>query len=218
MAEKEVIPVELVQRLAAQGKSEPQIIAELRAHGFTPAQISRAIKEALKEEVSKPEELVPAPPARPSEPGGPHRMPAEVRRREAVLPVPAEIMPRKERMALPEAKQPSEISLPVPAERPAPAVVAPKIGVEELVEQVVEEKWKETREKIDGFQKQVDAAREAVEGMKARLAAAGTEEKGEEKRLGALIESLRADVEKLDSRTEALEKAFKEFSSYMKKK
>jgi len=55
---KEFIPTDLVAKLAGQGKSEPDIIKQMRAQGFTPSQIDKALKLALKEAVEKPQSLL----------------------------------------------------------------------------------------------------------------------------------------------------------------
>ncbi len=58
MEKKEFIPTDLIEKLAAQGKSEPEIIQQLRAQGFTPSQIDKALKTALKQAVEKPQSLL----------------------------------------------------------------------------------------------------------------------------------------------------------------
>ncbi len=45
------VPVEIVQRLFSDGKSEQEIVAQLRLQGFTPQQISSAINQSIKQVV-----------------------------------------------------------------------------------------------------------------------------------------------------------------------
>ena len=58
MEKKEYIPTELVEKLSAQGKAEPEIIQQLRSQGFTPSQINKALQQALKHAVEKPQPLL----------------------------------------------------------------------------------------------------------------------------------------------------------------
>ncbi len=52
------VPTDLVQRLASQGMSEPEIISRLRREGFVPSQINNALRSQIKREVA------PTPPGR----------------------------------------------------------------------------------------------------------------------------------------------------------
>ncbi|MBR9682235.1 MAG: hypothetical protein GOV02_01035, partial [Candidatus Aenigmarchaeota archaeon] len=46
------VPTDLVQRLASQGMSEPEMISRLRREGFAPSQINDALRSQIKREVA----------------------------------------------------------------------------------------------------------------------------------------------------------------------
>ncbi|MHA1829028.1 MAG: hypothetical protein ACTSX6_10335, partial [Candidatus Heimdallarchaeaceae archaeon] len=157
---KVYIPVDLVLRYSAQGLSEPDIIAKLEEQGFKPEHIDKALRIALKEKVvsgapptpmATPEEPVPEAPA--PTPFGTMETPpigapaegpvpiGEVRRPtpmgyppERIVPKPAEIPEQ------PEAKR---------SETPPPT----EITVEEIIEAIVAERWKDFEERLNAFEK-----------------------------------------------------------------
>lgn len=210
---KEFVPIEYVQKLAAQGRSEPQIIAELRSHGFTPSQIDRAIKEALKAEVTKADEpaRVPAPPSRPDRHARPGPMEPRVERR------PVELRRAPARLAAPEPKRP-DILPPAPAGGARPPALAQRISVEELVESVVQEKWMQADRKLKEIETRDEEREEKMEEFESRIMKMRREEKKEETGLLRVMDGIQTELEKLETRINALEKAFKGFSKTRKKK
>ncbi len=138
MSKKEFVPVALVEKLAGQGKSEPEIIQQLRSQGFTPSQINSALKEALKKAVERPQPLL-----RPAisteavpEKFKPMRRPEELKPLEELKPIeekPEHIGGPPEKMLIPPQLRPFEIipeaekiSQPEKPKHEAPKHEAPK--------------------------------------------------------------------------------------------
>jgi chaperonin cofactor prefoldin len=122
MVDKELL--ELVRRLSASGRTEPEIIGQLRAAGFKPAEIDAAMKAILKERIERPAmqatpRQLPGPP-RALAPPPPAFAPVGPPARMAARPVPQGLPP--EAAEVPEHLRPIEIP---GAPRFSPAQVQP---------------------------------------------------------------------------------------------
>ena len=137
---KEFIPTDLVAKLAGQGKSEPDIIKQMRAQGFTPSQIDKALKLALKEAVEKPQPLL-----RPEIGTAPEEVPEKFKPTRRPVEMPEEVKPFEEKPAkfAPPEKTlvPPELHL---AEVPMETPKAPQkeMPAKEMKETPVEEETK----------------------------------------------------------------------------
>ncbi len=161
------IPTEVVQRLFSQGKSEQEIVAQLRLQGFTPQQITSAINQSIKEVVkgeapapaAPPKPLGLAPEERPLHPAreqtagvprprasaGPQPMPVSRRpepQKQTPIPMPANLQ-TAEPMRGPIGMPPEKISAPMlrPLEIPPEQTFARQImrpTAEISVEELVE--------------------------------------------------------------------------------
>ena len=242
MAKEEHIPVDLVHKLAKEGKTEPQIITTLRSHGFTPKQIDAAMRTALKSAV----ERLPAPPAapllRPPElrsplPHGPTPFGVPTER----IQIPRELMPMEigEPMKLPSTPQglagkhpdhgkapPVKPGHPVhniaPAHMPAPLGVSSpqgsEIGIEELVESIVNEHVKEFQSAVDKAESTHRNMTKQMDEMHALDKKLEDMEKSILTNLKQHLEESRSIEDRLASRISALETSFKELAGWMKKK
>jgi hypothetical protein len=124
MVDKELL--ELVRRLSASGRTEPEIIGQLRAAGFKPAEIDAAMKAILKERIERPAmQATPRPlpgPPRALAPPPPAFAPVGPPARMATRPVPQGLPP--EAAEVPEHLRPMEIPG-TPRFSPAPAQLQP---------------------------------------------------------------------------------------------
>jgi chaperonin cofactor prefoldin len=126
MVDKELI--ELVRRLSASGRTEPEIIGQLRAAGFKPAEIDAAMKAVLKERIERPAIAQAAPQRLPSARPLPTTPAALAAARPAPRTAPSRPALPPEMTEIPEHLRPMEIPgtakfAPVPqalAARPAP--------------------------------------------------------------------------------------------------
>ena len=107
----EYIPADIVQKLSSQGKSEQEIVVQLRLQGFTPQQISSAINQAIKQtvkgEAPAPAQM-PPPAAAPPKPLGlnpEERTDTAPRPRVSAGPQPTQISRRPENFSPPPQMQ-----------------------------------------------------------------------------------------------------------------
>jgi hypothetical protein len=208
---KVYIPVDLVLNYAAQGFSEPDIISRLQAQGFAPEHIDRAIKMALKERISSrfeaPSQPQPTLP-QPTEPFGPSPIATQVARHPTPLGYPPE------RMVSPEESRPlslEEASFTFePKYVKEPQSPVEEITVEELIEGIVTERWKEFEERLVDFEKrdlqlqsQIDDIRKKFKEIDVSL---GEREKG----LSGKMDDFGGSMENIEGRIGSIEKVFKE--------
>jgi len=86
-----------------------------------------------------------------------------------------------------------------------------EIGLEELVEEIVEEKWKDSLTELKDVEKAIVQLQEQVQFLNEKLK--HTEKSGDEKKneLKDLIQESSVHIESIESRVGSVEKAFKEF-------
>ena len=213
---KVYIPVDLVLNYAAQGFSEPDIISRLQYQGFAPEHIDRAMKMALKERVSTPGFEAPQQPQptlpRPTESAGSFYGPSPIATQVARHPTPLGYPP--ERMVSPEEARPlslEEASFTFePKSVKEPESPVEEITVEELIEGIVTERWKEFEERLVDFEKrdmqlqsQIDDIRKKFKDIDVSL---GEREKG----LTGKMDDFGGSMEGIEGRIGSIEKVFKE--------
>ena len=126
------IPVGIVRSLASKGMSEPEIVAVLRKHGYSPYELERAISMALKSTVTgnpaqvveqpaqvQPAQKMPRPPPQRTVPQHiPHQIrqyPVEPIQEQQQIPVPQEYQQTKIEVDVPEFP-----TMPLPPRREEP--------------------------------------------------------------------------------------------------
>ncbi len=216
MAEKRVfIPLDLAKKLAGEGKNEGEIIEELKKRGFTPFQIDNALKAALKDAVVPKRPYVSSlPQPQEKSPMVEPETPVEV----AGVEKPSEGYP-PEKILVPEKLSP----LAPPGERPPEMKEETKpssgeVTVEELVESVVEERWAGMAEKIGAFLNKEEQISSELKTLRESIEDVSKAEKATDSALAQQIDQFSSDHGKLETRLRALEKAFKEFADWARKK
>ena len=129
------VPTDLVQRLASQGMSEPEIISRLRREGFAPSQINDALRSQIKREVA------PAPQPRqmpPQAQGGPQPLGMRPQQMPPQQAPPQRQMPPQAPQPMAQPPMPSRgIQMPqrqeMPGAPPAPQRQAPRFQPPERV-------------------------------------------------------------------------------------
>lgn len=172
---------QVVQRLSSQGKSERDIINFMRKEGYPNEQISKALNKAIKFRVT----------------GAPQ--PASYNPQ----PAPTPDFSREEFVA-PMPEQPLEENVLEMSEEE-------EIGLEELVEEIVEEKWKDSMTELKDIEKAIVHLQDQMQFLNEKIKhvdKAADEKKGE---LKSIIEESSAHIENIESRIGSVEKAFKEF-------
>ncbi|MCK4634505.1 MAG: hypothetical protein KAT37_01390 [Candidatus Aenigmarchaeota archaeon] len=86
-----------------------------------------------------------------------------------------------------------------------------EIGLEELVEEIVEEKWKESMAELKDVEKAIVQLQDQIRFLEEKIKHIG--KSGDEKKdeLKGLIEDSSTHIENIESRIGSVEKAFKEF-------
>ncbi len=172
---------QVVERLSSQGLNEREIINYMRKGGYPNEEISKALNKAIKFKVT-------GSPQQPSYPQQQFSSPS-YGSGEFIAPAP---------------EQPLEQNVLEMSEDE-------EIGLEELVEEIVEEKWRESMQELKDIEKAVVQLQDQVRFINERIkhVQKDTEEKKGE--LKNLIEESSAHIENIESRVGSVEKAFKEF-------
>ncbi len=217
-SKKIYIPVDLVLNYAAQGFSEPEIISRLQTQGFASEHIDRAIRMALKERVSaspgvsappQTQPVLPQPTQQTGDFYGPSPAPI-MERRPTPLGYPPErvVSPEEPRpMTLEEARTSFTFE---PKNVREPESSVEEITIEELIEGIVTERWKEFEERLVDFEKrdlqlqaQIDDVRKKFKDIDVSL---GEREKG----LSGKMDEFGGSMENIEGRIGSIEKVFRE--------
>lgn len=172
---------QVVERLSAMGKNEREIIEQMKKDGYHNEDISRALNKALKFRVTG------APPS-------PSYM------QQSTVPIQA----IGQDFIAPPPERPFE-------ENVLEMTEEEEIGLEELVEEIVEEKWRQGIVELKDVEKAIIQLQDQVRFLEEKIKhvdKSGIEKKDE---LKDLIEESSAHIESIESRVGSVEKAFKEF-------
>lgn len=228
----EYIPVDLVQRFASQGMSEPEIISRLQTQGFKPSQIEQALRLALKAQVAGPVPVEEAP--RPELPETPTmEMPAPRPEFQAAIPVPPIT-----RRPLPETARrvmgvPPERIIP-PSEPRAVILSAPETGeaftfeekpeetkfeipesgeitLEEIIEGILADKWEDFENRLAIFEKRDLQLQGQIEDLRRRIEETEKSIKEREQTLIGRFEEFGESMTTIEGRIGSIEKVFREF-------
>lgn len=206
---KVYVPVDLVMSYASQGFSENEIRNRLQGQGFTSDVIDKALKIAVKEQVTSDVPMMsgPAlPQVRPPEP-----MAMEVPRHPMPLGYPPERLvspdePRRvdtQEAAKPFTFEPTEVKQ---AESPMG-----EITVEEIIEGIVEEKWQEFEERLVDYERRDMMLQSQLDDLRKRIKEIEMSIREREKGLSSQLEEFGGSVEHIEGRIGSIEKVFKDF-------
>ncbi len=175
----------LVKRLSSQGKSERDIINLMRKQGYPNEEISKALNKAIKFKVT----------------GAPQQQPSYSR----APPSPTH-----------QANYNDQSFIAPPPEQPFGEDVIEMTGeeeieLEELVEEVVEEKWRESMTELKDVERAIIQLQDQVRFLNEKIKHVGKSDDNKEKELKNMIEESSAHIENIESRVGSVERAFKEF-------
>lgn len=219
------IPVDMVLSYAAQGLSEPEIISKLQSQGFEPDHIDKALRIALKERVTGPTEAprgetsfgaeqslqqtpMPHPPGPPLV--GLEESPQPIDRHPAPLGYPPErvISPTEPKQVSVGAAEHYTFE-PQPVE--IPEIAPEEITVEELIEGIVAERWKEFEERLADFEKRDLQLQSEIDDMRKRVVELEKSLETREVGFTSKLEEFGGSVENIEGRIGSIEKVFREF-------
>ena len=179
-----------IRKMSSSGVSDRDIIKRLKKEGYSYDEIERAMLEAVKEGVGEEEK--------------PAREPR--RREEEVYEPPAEHEERAR--AEPPLFEGLEETAMEPLTDFSEELPKPEVVIEELVEGVVEDKWKKFDDKIDKFNREFDNVRGELKQFEQKLRAARENE--DMKEVDIEVREINNRLDELDARIGGLEKAFKQ--------
>ena len=173
----------VVNRLSEQGKNEREIINFMRKSGYPNEEISKSLNKAIKFRVTG----APQPASYRQQQGNPP--PQYENDDNFIAPMPGQ--PLNENIL--EMSEDEEISL------------------EELVEEIVEEKWHESITELKDVEKAIVQLQDQVKFLNEKIKHIG--KSGDEKKdeIKKMIEESSVHMENIGSRVGSVEKAFKEF-------
>ena len=205
-------------------------MSKLKDQGFSPQQIDRAMKVALKRKVTEPsgppiprhppERKLPEPPRTPTmeipTPGAP-----KTGIREPLAPVPRHPTPRgtpPERISgapmptrgpMPPTPPSTSFTYEQPEEFTLPS--APEITLEEVVEGIVADKWDEFEHRLSNFEKRDIQLQNQLEDMRKKLDEIDKKTREKEETLGGKFDDFGESMTNIEGRIGSMEKVFKDF-------
>lgn len=208
------IPVDLVLNYAAQGFSEQEILSRLQAQGFASEYIDRAIKMALKERVTSGLEAPTQP--QPSLPQPTESFAPSLEEGPGISRHPMPLGYPPERIVTPEEQRP--ISLEEarssftfePKTIKEPESPVEEITVEELIEGIVTERWKEFEERLSDFEKRDMQLQSEIEDIRKKFKEIDVSSGEREKGLSGKMEEFGGSMENIEGRIGSIEKVFRE--------
>lgn len=209
MPPQEYIPVDIVQRMASQGMPEPQIISQLRAQGFSPMQIDKALSQAIKSAVTLPQsnQMRSAPPER-IVPGPQVRAAIEP----VMLPEPPSFDFSPQQQTMPQEftfeENPQQF-----AEKPEvpQQVSGPEITLEEVIEGVIADRWTSFEKRMSGLDQRDQQLDQRIEDLRKQVDDARALVSKSEQTFVGKLDEYGGHIGGIEARIGSIEKVFKDF-------
>jgi hypothetical protein len=219
---KVYIPVDLVLRYSAQGLAEPDIIARLEEQGFHPDHIDKALRIALREKVisgapPSPMEMEEDAPEAPSPmPFGADNYVAPAPMGNARRPMPLGYPPERIVEQPQQGPMEEQESMPQPIQQPVQreereTTPATEITVEEIIEAIVAERWKEFEGKLDDFGKRDMQLQGQIEEIRKKISGFEVILDSREKNIMSKMDEFGESVTGIEGRIGSIERVFKDF-------
>jgi hypothetical protein len=205
---KVYIPVDLVLSYSSQGLSEDEIKDQLHAQGFDTEIIDKALRIALKEKVtSQMPQVVPSQ----QQVHVPQPQTMEISRHPMPLGYPPERIVSPDE---PKAVEVEEAAKPFTFEPTAAQMPESPIGeitIEEIIEGVVDERWKDFEERLIDFEKRDMLLQAQIEDLRKRTKEIESLLKEKEKGIVVKLDEFGGSVENIEGRIGSIERVFKDF-------
>lgn len=204
---KDKVPVEEVRKLSSKGKSEREIIEKLRDEDYSNKNINRALNQVLKFKVS----------GAPGEGGREREGGEKTGRRGRKMPATTggggEFIAPPPQTSQPEFPERTELEEEEGLEEPGVIELTEEeeISLEEIIEEIISEKWKEVDSKLDKLSNNYSSLEAKLDDFKERLDRVEERHQEEKKELREELEETTTHIEGIESRIGSIEKAFKEF-------
>jgi len=220
---KVYIPVDIVLRYSAQGLSEPDIIARLEEQGFNSDCIDKALRIALKEKVisgapptpmdvaegAPLEAPAPTPFGAMETPTGPVPM-GEITRR----PMPMGYPPERVVQGQQEFSQQFQDQMQQfqgRSQEKMETQPATEITVEEIIEAIVAERWKDFENRLESFEKRDLQLQNQIEELRKKIASFENVLQEKEKTMLSKLDEFGESMTGIEGRIGSIERVFKDF-------
>jgi hypothetical protein len=208
-------PISEVQLLSSRGLSEPEIIETLRREGYSTNEIDSAMKDALRSRISG--GYQPAPQQMPP-PRRDYMRPEEQYAPQPYTPQPAESFEGSEMPSGNDFEEPPEDDFDLPEEEPVqrrmPVVPSQrgmdKHELEELTEVLVEEKARELKKSMSGYDTRFQQMTNKISALEIEINSIKNERNQQLRDIEAKIDTYRETITELSGRTESMERALKD--------
>jgi len=172
-----------VEKLSSEGKSEKDIIRIMREEGYPNEDISKALNKAIKFKVT----------------GAP-----EPEQSFADMSPPPEQPKDLPQFIAPQPNQSFDSNVIEMNEEE-------EIGLEELIQEIIEEKWKDVEAELNEIQKGFVQIQDQIQYLNERIDKIEKSEEEKKKELKGMISESTSHIEGIESRIGSVEMAFKEF-------
>lgn len=214
LPQQEYIPVDIVQRLASQGMSEPEIISQLRMQGFSPAQIDKALSQAIKTAISLPPKEPPQVqlPQQPSRGMPPEKVIAGPQIKAVTqtvrLPEPPsfDFSPQPQEFTFEETPQEFVEKPLIPKE-----VSGPEITLEEVIEGIVSDRLSAIDVRLNSLDQRDQQLEQKIEDLRKQIDQIHGLMSKSEQTYVVKLDDFGEHVSGIESRIGSIEKAFKDF-------
>ena len=180
--------IERVQELGSHGRSEKEIINMMRQEGYSNEEISGALNKAIKFRVSGPSSGYTDQPPTPSYTRG--------------GPSSRFVAPPPETSGSWEGSGDSNVIEMTEEE---------EIGLEELIEEIIEEKWKSVNSDLEEIQKGFIQLQDQIDFLNQRINKIEEKDKEKETQIKEMIQDSSNQMQRIEGRIGSVEKAFKDF-------
>lgn len=204
---QEYIPVDIVQKMASQGMPESEIISQLRSQGFSPMQIDRALSQAIKSAVSRPQAS--------SRTAPPERVVPGPQVRSAIEPMSLPEPPPFD--FSPQQQMPQEFTFEETpqefVEKPEvpQQVSGPEITLEEVIEGVIADKWEDFGKRMIGFEQRDQQLDQRIEDLRKQVDDMRVLVSRSEQTFVGKLDEFGGHIGGIESRIGSIEKAFRDF-------
>ncbi|MCD6478092.1 MAG: hypothetical protein J7K87_03745 [Candidatus Aenigmarchaeota archaeon] len=183
--------VSRVEKLSSEGKSEKEIIRIMREEGYPNEEIAKALNRAIKFKVT----------------GATSNSPSLADSTPPIHSFETETPPEQPRdspqFIAPQPSQPLDNNVIEMSEEE-------EIGLEELVQEIIDEKWKDVEGELNEIEKGFVQLQDRIQFLEDKINKMEEREEQKKKELKDMISESTSHIESIESRVGSVEKAFRE--------
>ena len=180
--------VNRVQELSSQGKNEKEIINIMRQEGYSNEEISGALNKSIKFKVTGPSQAYTDQP-----------------------PMPTMRNESSSRFIAPPPETGGSFQGGTDNNNVIEMSEDEEIGLEELIEEIIDEKWKGVNTDLREIQKGFIQLQDQIDFINQRINKLEEKERGKDKEIKDMIDDSTTQMQRIEGRIGSIEKAFKDF-------